>query len=271
MTLRSAAGLVVLIGAFVWPALFNGQPFFFPDTTAYIRGADAGIQSAFNHKSSWSLVPEAGRSVSSIADKTVLTGRSPYYGALLYIGDLAGGFWLTVVLQALDVASAIGLALRATRMPLWPPMFVILACIAAATTAPFFVSLLMPDVFAGVAILTASVLLSVRQRLARRDYILAFVLLLAASVFHDSHVLILFALLAMAAVYNLFIRSWRNWVGLTIVALALVIATLAQSILSMTVQHVVGAPPLRPPFLMARTIEDGPGYRYILATCPAAS
>ena len=85
VTLRSAAALVVLVGAFVWPALFNGQPFFFPDTTAYIRGADAGIQSTFKHKSAWSVAPEAGKSVSSIADKTVLTGRSPYYGALLYL------------------------------------------------------------------------------------------------------------------------------------------------------------------------------------------
>lgn len=34
------AALVVL---FLWPALYNGQPFFYPDTSAYIRGFDAGI------------------------------------------------------------------------------------------------------------------------------------------------------------------------------------------------------------------------------------
>jgi len=64
-------------------------------------------------------------------------------------------------------------------------------------------------------------------------------------------------------------RSWANWIGLSIILLALVIGILAQSVFFAAVRHVVGAAPLRPPFLMARTIEDGPGYRYIRATCPS--
>jgi len=269
VTWVSSAAFVVLVVAFIWPALYNGQPFFFPDTTTYIRGADAGIQAAFGHKSAWSLPPDAPKSVSSIDDKTVLTGRSPYYGALLYLGDLTGGFWLTVIVQACAVLGAIGLALRAARVPMWPHGRIISACIAVATTAPFFSSLLMPDVFAGVAILTAAVLLSVRQRLPLRDYLLSLVLLVAATAFHDSHVLILLVLLGAAAAYAVLMRSRANWIGLSIILLALVIGILAQSAFFAAVRHVVGAAPLRPPFLMARTIEDGPGYRYIRATCPA--
>jgi hypothetical protein len=64
-------------------------------------------------------------------------------------------------------------------------------------------------------------------------------------------------------------RSWTNWVGLLTILFALVIGILAQSVFFAAVRHVVGAAPLRPPFLMARTIEDGPGYRYIRATCPS--
>ena len=269
VTWASTAAFVVLVVAFIWPALYNGQPFFFPDTTTYIRGADAGIQAAFGHKSAWSVPPDAPKSVSSIDDKTILTGRSPYYGALLYLGDLTGGFWLTVIAQACAVLGAIGLALRAARVPMWPHGRVISACIAVATTAPFFASLLMPDVFAGVAILTAAVLLSVRERLASRDYVVSFVLLVAATAFHDSHVLILFVLLSAAAAYGIVTRSWTNWVGLLVILFALVIGILAQSVFFAAVRHVVGTAPLRPPFLMARTIEDGPGYRYIRATCPA--
>jgi hypothetical protein len=127
----------------------------------------------------------------------------------------------------------------------------------------------MPDVFAGVAILTAAVLLSVRQRLTSRDYVVSFVLLVAATAFHDSHVLILFVLLGAASAYAVVTRSWANWVGLLVIVFALVIGILAQSVFFAAVRHVVGAAPLRPPFLMARTIEDGPGYRYIRATCPA--
>jgi hypothetical protein len=268
-TWASTAAFVVLLIAFVWPALYNGQPFFFPDTTTYIRGADAGIQAAFGHKSAWSVPPDAQKSVSSIDDKTVLTGRSVYYGALLYLGDLTGGFWLTVILQACAVLGAIGLALREARVPLWPHGRVIAACIAVATTAPFFTSLLMPDVFAGVAILTAAVLLSVRRRLTSLDYVVSFALLVAATAFHDSHVLILFVLLGTAAAYAVVTRSWTNWVGLLTILFALMIGILAQSVFFAAVRHVIGAAPLRPPFLMARTIEDGPGYRYIRATCPS--
>jgi len=269
VTWASTAAFVALVIAFVWPALYNGQPFFFPDTTTYIRGADAGIQAAFGHKSAWSVPADAQKSVSSIDDKTVLTGRSPYYGALLYLGDLSGGFWLTVIVQACAVLGAIGLALRAARIPLWPHGRAISACMAIATSAPFFTSLLMPDVFAGVAILTAAVLLSVRQRLTPRDYAVSFALLAAATAFHDSHVLILCVLLGAAAAYAVAKRSWTNWVGLLTILFALVIGILAQSVFFAAVRHVVGAAPLRPPFLMARTIEDGPGYRYIRATCPS--
>jgi hypothetical protein len=269
VTWASTAAFVVLVVAFVWPALYNGQPFFFPDTTTYIRGADAGIQAAFGHKSAWSVPPDAPKSVSSIDDKTILTGRSPYYGALLYLGDITRGFWLTVIAQACAVLGAIGLALGAARVPMWPHGRVISACIAVATTAPFFASLLMPDVFAGVAILTAAVLFSVRQRMTSRDYVVSFVLLVAATAFHDSHVLILFVLLSAAAAYGVAIRSWANWVGLLVILFALVIGILAQSVFFAAVRQVVGTAPLRPPFLMARTIEDGPGYRYIRATCPA--
>jgi hypothetical protein len=269
VTWASTAAFVVLVVAFIWPALYNGQPFFFPDTTTYIRGADAGIQAAFGHKSAWSVPPDAQKSVSSIDDKTILTGRSPYYGALLYLGDMTRGFWLTVIAQACAVLGAIGLALGAARVPMWPHGRVICACIAVATTAPFFASLLMPDVFAGVAILTAAVLLSVRQRMTSRDYVVSFVLLVAATAFHDSHVLILFVLLSAAAAYAVVIRSWANWVGLLVILFALVIGILAQSVFFAAVRHVVGTAPLRPPFLMARTIEDGPGYRYIRATCPS--
>jgi hypothetical protein len=53
-----------------------------------------------------------------------------------------------------------------------------------------------------------------------------------------------------------------------VIAVALGLGFMSQVLFSAAVRHVVGAPPLRPPFLMARTIEDGPGLRYLRATCP---
>ncbi len=43
------------IFALSWPAIFNGQPFFFPDTTNYIRAADRAIVTIFGNsfKTHW--------------------------------------------------------------------------------------------------------------------------------------------------------------------------------------------------------------------------
>lgn len=282
--LLAIAASLFLLAALAWPALYNGQPIFFSDTTAYIRGADAGIQAALHRRSPWSLSGEdaitktstaapavpARKSVSSIKDKTILTGRSPFYGGLLYLGELTGGFWLSILLQSLAVLVTLALVLRAAKVSLWPYLLLISVPIVVTTTAPFFVSFLMPDVFAGVAILAASVMLAVRRRLNGLDYLAAFSLLCASAIFHDSHAIILLLMMGGAIAYNLFRRSWTNWRGLTIVALVLVCALAAQVLFNLAVQRVIGAPPLRPPFLMARVIEDGPGHRYLVATCPAS-
>ena len=35
------------IVALMWAPLLNGQPFFFPDTTAYVRAADLAVQNQY--------------------------------------------------------------------------------------------------------------------------------------------------------------------------------------------------------------------------------
>jgi hypothetical protein len=284
--LLSAVCLVVL----EWPALYNGQPIFFFDTTAYLRGADAGVQAAFHHRSPWSLSgdnsiewngtdiigeqPGASSvepgSVSSIKDKTVLTGRSPFYGALLYLGEVSGGFWLSIGLQSFSMLVSLILLLRAARLPIWPELIYIVAVLAVGTSAPFFVSFLMPDFFAAIAILGSAVLLGAGDRLERVDYVGWFVLLAMAAMFHDSHVLIIAVMLSFGLLCNFFRSSWANWRGAAVLLLALFVAALSQVAFGAVVKRVVGAAPVRPPFLMARLIEDGPGYRYLKDTCPSS-
>ena len=78
-----SAGLLAVL---VWPALYNGQPIFFPDTTAYIRGADAGMQAAFGRRTAWSLSgedaivkppPPAGAEVPAVASPGASGAPSP--------------------------------------------------------------------------------------------------------------------------------------------------------------------------------------------------
>jgi len=77
-------------------------------------------------------------------------------------------------------------------------------------------------------------------------------------------------LLLLGLTWNLLTRRWSNWRGLGFIGFALLLAACAQLVFDFTVQRVVGASPLRLPFLMARVIEDGPGYRFLRDTCPSS-
>lgn len=298
--ISAALGSIALGAVLLWPALYNGQPIFFGDTSAYIRGADAGVQALFHRRSAWSLtgsdaivhatvqggraakvVPArraAGRIArgSSLADKSIVSGRSPYYGALLYLGDLTGGFWLSIVLQSAAVVLAILLVLRAAGTRGSPWLMAGGVVLAAATTAPFFVSFLEPDIFAGVAVLVCAALLGGADRLQLGPRLLAFCLLAGCLVVHESHPLIVGILLVLALARTIMrsrpvpATAQRRRSALGIVAAAVLVAVLGQLAFGLVVKHIVGTSLLRPPFLMARMIEDGPGYRYLRASCPGS-
>ncbi len=284
-TILPILGLVLMFLALIWPAIYNGQPFFFPDTTAYVRGADAGFQKLTGVSTPWSLAeeteaPDSGvgandvaptPSVSSIKDKSVLSGRSVYYGALLYLGDRIGGFWFTVIVQATVVILATALFLRDLEAPLALNFTIAVISVALTTSVSFFVSFLMPDVFAAAVILACASLIGARRRLSWSDYVIWLVLLAASLTFHTSHVLTAAMMLAFALLCNTAKRSWANWRGLMVIGVCLVVTVAAEAIFGWAVKRTVGAPPIRPPFLMARLIEDGPGYRYLKESCPQSN
>jgi hypothetical protein len=279
-----AAGLCVsLLLICLWPSLFNGQPFFYPDTSAYIRGADAGFSRLAHHVTVWSdqdksrestgteangTVLARRKSVSSVADKAVLAGRSIYYGGLLYLGEITGRLWPAVLVQAAGVLVSVALTLETLGIFTWLRFFVVSLVLAVLTPMSFFTSFLMPDIFAAITILAAANLLALTRDASRWVAITWIALLSTALLFHDSHVLIALAMLIMAVPWALLSRGSKPWKGIGAIAVALFIAFVGEVFFSFGVTKLVGAPPIRPPFLMARMIADGPGYRYLMANCP---
>src|SRR5690242_2336735 len=104
--------------ASAWVALVNGQPLFMSDSTAYVRGPDFAVVYFLGDKFATALTqkrtleglrpttndqatkPAAQETrLNSPFDKAILSGRSIYYGALLYLGHLTSYFWLSVFLQ----------------------------------------------------------------------------------------------------------------------------------------------------------------------------
>lgn len=268
----------------LWPAFWNRGPFVVADTRSYLRGADAAVHKLTHRSTVWTApdtpavepvsadalhnVAEARtRSLEDIGRKGVVLGRSAYYGLLLYTGTLGAGFWLPLLLQAGAVLLAVWLTLRALELPAWPCLAWLGLALCLVPATPFYVSYLLPDLFAGLAVLACAVVLTAR-RLPALDALLWFLLLTAALLFHDSCVLIAAALLALAVAANLLRRRWANGRGVGLVLLALIVSAVGQSVVIHGIRKATGEAPLRLPFLAARLVADGPGATYLRATCP---
>lgn len=166
----------------LWPALLHGQPFLFPDSSAYVRVVDAAVYKTFGLSTEWTRPGEVDRLARQTQGERVhpaappkseqeqvdqnrvpLLGRSAYYGVFAYISALTGSFWLLVLMQAAVVGGTVLLLTtdlggdgKSKRFG-WAAIFLLL--LAATTTAPFFTSFVMPDVFSGIAIIAAAMLM----------------------------------------------------------------------------------------------------------------
>lgn len=309
-----AAGLLLL------PAACNGLPLMYPDTPTYLRGAEAGLAqllgpgrlpswlgeppaaSAVPRPTTASAGPQGGEApalppkspgraagLSAPQEGVVLAGRSIYYGALLEASQLAGSLWWAVAFQALCLAWLMHLLL-VTRWGLPIPAFLAIAgLLALATPAGLFTGLLMPDIFAGLAILASALLMAEGKTLQTSQRIGVALLLLFALCAHASHLATAALLLALGTGWTLW-NAWTtraarsSWAiptagratgargpwagGLAWVAACVVGALLAEAAFSRVVTQALGAPPLRLPHLTARLVDQGPGTGYLHQVCP---
>ncbi|MGN6059624.1 MAG: hypothetical protein ACTHOI_13700 [Sphingomicrobium sp.] len=289
--------------ALLWPAFVNGEPFYMPDTSSYLRGADAAAYHLTGRPSAWTgeyfkrypsglapaattpaprapsldapaSSPAAGASTSpqSKGPPVVLTGRSVYYGLLLYASQWLGNFWSVAVFQALLVAVAIALTVSVfgRALGIKRDAISIALCgtlIAAFTSVGYFASYLLPDVFGALGLLAFGHLVFVWEQNSRLSRAYWCALLAMAMLFHLSNFLLV-ALLAITALLATLLKVPAARSGLAAVAAALMIAAAGQALFSWSVRHATGHPPIAPPFLAARIIADGPGYEYLREHCP---
>ncbi len=291
--IRRFGALLAAVGMLVLPALWNGQPIFYPDTPTYLRGAETGVVKAVgpNTFEPWlssetrsspadtgpantSTASDAAQPrlqpLTSLDDKIVLAGRSVYYGALLYLSYLAGGMWLTVIAQAL----AASWLLRTLMVGQWGARertyLLTIAALVALTPLGIYAGFLMPDIFAPLVILSAGALAVYWRSLTTSERWIMSGILLFGLCAHASHV----ALLALVLVVLLGLRFLASrWRGLSLAGLAVVAASLAGALAAewafdRAVTRAVGAPPLRLPHPMGRLIDLGPGTDFLRASCP---
>ena len=89
---------------------------------------------------------------------------------------------------------------------------------------------------------------------------------------HASHLLLLFLVSTLCAPIYFLVRRKPGKTAVAPVAVLFAIffvGLLGEAVFSYATKIIVGVYPVRPPFLMARLIDDGPGARFLQQNCVA--
>lgn len=278
-----AIGFIV---APIWPALVNGGPFYFPDTTAYVRGADAAFQKVTGLSSAWTTTDVDGAALASPAppperrqnsaalldtpEIAPLLGRSIYYGTFVFLGEVLTSPWVTVLLQAASFVLVIFITLENLNLGGVRTLALVVGLLGTLTSVAFYTSFLMPDLFAALAVLSAANIVVYGKSMQTSRLAMLVGLLCAACLFHSSHLLLIVSMVLAAAVIAYFCQKLVSYRSVALIGLAVLVGFVGEAGFVYAVGKVMKQDPIRPPFVMARLIADGPGYDYIAKHCPSA-
>ncbi len=223
-----AAGALLL----AWPALLNGFPIVFSDTHAFLV---------------------MGGEPQMVWDKPFI------YGPVLRLLHLNFSLWLPLAVQVAVVSHLLWLVRGAFAAPTAGFHLGLCTALSVVSAAPWFASLLMPDILAPVAVLGLFVLgFSAALSRGQRIWLVAL-----AGVAIGSHL----AYLPLAAVVTglaLVLGGRRIVVVPLVVALAVLLGSNA-------IGHGrFGISPYGSVFALARLISDGPAQRVLDLHCPYA-
>jgi len=276
-----AGAAILLLPAIVW-----GRPFIFGDSL-YYDGWGGDVLSALQKP--WPHPGQAwapGRSLhgwgfglhdATPADLrfnlTWLTARSAFYAVPFHLLSRLGGLWLVAGLQALASAWVIRVALRGLAPGSSGLVYVgVIAALAATTSLGFVAAYAMPDIFGGLAILAAAVLMAFPDRLGRAERLGLIALITYAVLAHAENELNVAAALVIGLLWY-----WRSGIGWRAalgrgapVAAALAIGLAMTAGGGMVLNTAFGQPVHMAPFAASRLLADGVAQPYLRQTCPAS-
>lgn len=274
------AGLArrLLLGAvcvllLMWPALVNRQPFYFPDTSSYVRAGDAVAQLVLGDaaRTVWSPpeeapAPERARGNDPDAGY-VMAGRSPYFGLMLWAGWVTSRFWLFVAGQALLTWWLVTLALRGFGIDGQRRRLAASAVLGLLTPVAIYNGVLLADALAAFGV--AALLLLGRPGLRGWERALLVLVVLVSAMAHLTHIVMMLAIaLLLVALAGLGRVGWQAVRAPVVVAsAAVVVGFVSVMATSWAVEARYGSAPQLVPLLTARITADGPGRAFIKAGC----
>lgn len=264
---------IILIGAalLLWPTILNRHPYLFWDTYGYFLQGKVYAQLLLAGAGIAPVPPEAAAGWAGAAGRMLIGDasiRSPTWSLVTYALAVAGGFWLLALANALVAAATVELVL--VRLFGVPPRrrVLLLLGLALLSSLPWFASYLMPDLYAGLLILAAATLAFGWASLRRGERVTLIALCLASITFHQSHFLLAAGLAGLAVLLPGSGPERRRrlaCLGLPVPAAAMLLLAIGWFGFGEATLW-----PRGPPFLLARSWEDGPAHDYLDAACPEA-
>lgn len=260
-------------------AALNGRPAFFGDTPFYYSqgeylatalGYPQAPMTAAGRADPDSVAPgSAGVTVGYAL--FIAKARSPLYGLFLFLWERLGGLWMLVWAQCLCAAWVIVLVARVMVAKKDASAFLVAAAVLVlGTSLPFFTAFAMPDVFAGLNLISIVLLVVYPDRLSKLERMGVWALLAFGLAAHTTNVLVLVGLTGgVAAVLAARRRPLRQIAELCGPLLATALVALgATAAAAALYQHKTGLQQNSPPFLMATVLGGGAGRAYLAAHCP---
>ena len=285
-----ARASVLLVGTalMLLPVLLNGGPFLYFDTASYLSRPDKAIGlliealggyrlslfasiGAFDGAGFADLTPEAHPDY-------LVGGRSVFYGVVVWVSAAAGRPEVMTVVQAAATVTVLRLVWdllpdQGTSRRTEAGFLMTIGLLAWATPAGFFAGLLMPDVFAPLAILAVALLVCAWTNVGRATR-LGLVLLLAFSLAtHTTHLLVAIGTIGIGTVLRLAVPAARRCLsarGLACCLGAAGAAIAAGLTADIAAKELTGADMISRPHLTAHLVDHGPGALWVARNCPGA-
>lgn len=270
---------------FAWPSFVNGGPFFLADTTAYLRSADAVSSTVFGTTTQWSdkldlyvdhavadaPVEQMDRDDLIVEKRAPLLGRSVYFGLVLFAPTvllterslpILQGLFVSVLLWAL-----LGPMLRQnTPLDRCARFAALCAALAFFTPLAFQTSLAMPDYLSGLGAIGLVSLIAFWRRYNKLEILVLSSVVLFSVVSHSSNILLI-AIISIAGFLLLLLKQGVSRKAVALGFVMCIFAIISELVFLKVVEQQIGVEPIRPPFLTARLIDDGPGNLLITERC----
>lgn len=282
-TLPGLIAALLLSMALCWPLAATGHLRAFYDSNSYLRGGDAiwriaaeavgldrGSAIAGDPVAETGGAPADGASAEEpgeLGDTSQLYGRSITYAALFGGVVRTAGPWAFTFLQCFLVSLAI-LAMT-DRQALRRPVLLVLGlgAVAVASSAAWMSSILMPDALGAVVLIFGAILIDRFEAFTLGQKIALSLLAAFAVSSHYGNIPLAAAVVGAALALRALSRRGMGAVGWKPVVVAGLFVVAAAPVLNVSASlAVLGEPsvtPLRPPVVLARSLEDGPA-RWLL-------